>query len=213
VAADLLGARLGAAGRTGIALLVMISALGAANGLIFMGARLHASLGRDYAGLSVLGRWSPGRGQPFWALIVQALVTVVLIALAGLGLGRSLVDAAFAALGVGGTPWTGHGGFDTLLRCSAPAFWFFFLMTGLSLFVLRVREPHVERPFRVPLYPVTPLVFCGTCAWMLVSSAEYAGRLLALVVPFLLLGVPFYFTRRHPVPAPFASRVTVETHH
>ena len=34
-----------------------------------------------------------------------------------------------------------------------------------------------------------------------------------LVVPFLLLGVPFYLTRRHPVPAPFPSRVTVETHH
>ena len=154
---------------------------------------------------------TPSAGQPFWALVVQAAVAVFLIALAGLGVGRSLVDRAFAALGVAGTPWTGHGGFDTLLRCTAPVFWFFFLMTGLSLFVLRVRDRHVERPFRVPLFPITPLVFCGTCAWMLVASIQYAGRLIFLSVPFLLVGIPFYFTRRQPARASFATPATVET--
>jgi basic amino acid/polyamine antiporter, APA family len=138
---------------------------------------------------------------------------VLLIALAGLGVGRTFVDSAFAFLGVAGTPWTGHGGFETLLRCSAPAFWFFFLMTGLSVFVLRVKDRHVERPFRVPLFPLTPLVFCGTCAWMLVSSIQYAGRLMLLTVPFLLLGAPLYFTRRPPVHAPLPSRVPLESHH
>ena len=211
VAADLLGATFGPAGRTAISLLVMVSALGAANAIILMGARVHASLGKDYAGLAALGRWDAERGQPFWALVVQAAVAVFLIGLAGLGAGRSLVDRAFAALGVAGTPWTGHGGFDTLLRCTAPVFWFFFLMTGLSLFVLRVRDRHVERPFRVPLFPITPLVFCGTCAWMLVASLEYAGRLIFLSVPFLLVGIPFYFTRRQPARASFATPATVET--
>ena len=189
----------------------MVSALGAANALVFMGARVHASLGTDYAGLAVLGRWDAERGQPFWALVIQAAVAVLLIAVAGLGVGRSLVDQAFAAIGVPKTEWTGHGGFDTLLRCTAPAFWFFFLMTGLSLFVLRIRDRWIERPFRVPLYPLTPLVFCGTSAWMLVSSVEYAGRLIVLCVPFLLLGIPFYFTRRRPTRASFSKRVTVET--
>jgi amino acid transporter len=211
VAADLLGATFGAWGRTAISVLVMISALGAANAIIFMGARVHASLGRDYAGLSVLGHWQPRRGQPGGALVVQAAVTVLLIALAGLGLGRSLIDRGFAALGVAGTPWTGHGGFDTLLRCTAPVFWFFFLMTGVSLFVLRARDRGIERPFRVPLYPLTPLVFCGTCAWMFVASLEYAGRLVLLSVPFLLLGIPFYFTRRQPKTANVSSRVPAET--
>lgn len=196
VAAELLGLRFGTVGRSAIAVLIMISALGAANALIFMGARVHAKLGTDYAGLSVLGRWNRERGQPYGALLMQAAITVLLVVLAGLGVGRSAVDAVFAALGAAGTPWAGHGGFDTLLRCSAPVFWAFFLMTGLSLFVLRARDPHVERPFRAPLFPLTPLVFCGTCAWMLVSSIDYAGRLIVLCVPFLLLSIPFYFTRR-----------------
>jgi amino acid transporter len=209
-AADLLGATFGPVGRNAISVLVMVSALGAANAIIFMGARVHASLGRDYSALSALGRWRPGRGQPAGALVIQAAVAVLLIALAGLGVGRSLVDRAFAALGVAGTAWAGHGGFDTLLRCTAPVFWFLFLMTGVSVFVLRVRDRHLERPFRVPLYPITPLVFCGTCAWMLVASIDYAGRLLVLSAPFLLLGIPFYFTRRQPARAPLSAQ-SVET--
>ncbi|HEX6275658.1 MAG TPA: amino acid permease [Polyangiaceae bacterium] len=211
VAADLLGTSFGPVGRTAISVLVMISALGAANAIIFMGARVHASLGRDYAGLSVLGNWHARRGQPAGALLVQAAVAVLLIALAGLGLGRSLIDRGFAALGVPGTPWTGHGGFDTLLRCTAPVFWFFFLMTGVSVFVLRVRDRHVDRPFRVPLFPLTPLVFCGTCAWMFIASLDYAGRLVLLSVPFLLLGIPFYFTRRQGRTGPVPTRVPAET--
>ena len=40
------------------------------------------------------------------------------------------------------------GGFDTLLTCTAPVFWVFFLLTGISLFVLRERDRQVERPFK-----------------------------------------------------------------
>jgi amino acid transporter len=210
VAADLLEAALGPAGRTAISLLVMVSALGAANALVFMGARLHASLGRDYAGLGPLGRWHKASGSPLWALLVQGMIAVLLIVLAGLGAGRALVDRALSAVGVGAAPWAGHGGFDTLLRCSAPVFWFFFLMTGLSLFVLRAKDRHIPRPFRVPLYPVTPLVFCLTSAWMLYSSVEYAGRLVLLSVPFLFVGLPFYLTRRQPLRAELSTRVNAQ---
>jgi amino acid transporter len=143
---------------------------------------------------------------------VQAAIAVLLIVLAGLGAGRALVDRVLAVVGVAGAPWAGHGGFDTLLRCSAPVFWFFFLMTGLSLFVLRVKDRHVPRPFRVPLFPVTPLVFCLTSAWMLYSSIEYAGRLVFLSVPFLLAGLPFYFTRRPPSRAALSTGVTAHLH-
>jgi amino acid transporter len=54
-------------------------------------------------------------------------------------------------------------------------FWLFFLLTGLSLFVLRSRDRSAPRPFRVPLYPVTPVVFCGACAFLLWSSVAHAG--------------------------------------
>lgn len=51
----------------------------------------------------------------------------------------------------------------------------------------------VERPFRVPLYPVLPLVFCGMCLWLLHASLEYTrlGAVAGLAV--LMLGaVPMW---------------------
>ena len=67
-----------------------------------------------------------------------------------------------------------NGGIYKLVTCTAPVFWLFFLLTGVSLFVLRRRDPHRERPFRVPLYPVLPLVFVSSCAFMLYRSSAYA---------------------------------------
>jgi hypothetical protein len=42
---------------------------------------------------------------------------------------------------------------------------------------LRVGDPHRERPFKAPLFPLTPLLFCATCVYMLYSSLDYAGWL------------------------------------
>jgi amino acid transporter len=54
-------------------------------------------------------------------------------------------------------------------------FWLFFLLSGISLFVLRRREPERDRPYRVPLFPLLPLLFCASCAYMLWSSLSYVS--------------------------------------
>jgi amino acid transporter len=196
IAADLLRRPLGDSGAAAISVLVMISALGAVNALVLTGARVHARLGRDFSLLSALGRWHPRRRSPSAALLAQAAITLAWIALVGTSGGRAAVDTALGALGLGAASWSGHGGFDTLLRCTAPVFWLFFLLTGLSLFVLRYREPERPRPFRVPLYPLTPLVFCATCVYMLVSAIDYAGPLTLVGVFLVLLGLPLYFASK-----------------
>jgi hypothetical protein len=70
------------------------------------------------------------------------------------------------------------------------------LLTSVSLFVLRVRDPGTERPFRVPGYPVLPLVFTASCVFMLYRSTDYAvdkQPFEAIVVGgLLLLGLPLY---------------------
>jgi hypothetical protein len=35
-------------------------------------------------------------------------------------------------------------------------------------------DPQADRPFKVPLYPLLPLVFCAACAWLTYSSISYA---------------------------------------
>lgn len=92
-------------------------------------------------------------------------------------------------------------GFAAMVEYTAPVFWLFFFLAGLSLIVLRFREPEAERPFRVPLYPLTPLLFCAACLYMLQSSLAYAGAGALAGIVVLLAGVPVLFAagqrRRH----------------
>jgi amino acid transporter len=196
IARDVLDAASVPWGAAAISLLVMVSALGAASALIFTCARVHATHGKDYSALGWLATWSRRLGSPAVALVTQAAVTLGLVALVGTAWGRAAIDAVLRRLGLAPAVWSGHGGFDTLLSCTAPVFWTFFLLTGLSLMRLRQLDPERERPFRVPLYPLTPLVFCATCAYMLYSSLAYAGALSLIGALPLLAGLPIYFVSR-----------------
>jgi amino acid transporter len=192
-AADLLARAFGPWGGRVMSGLVMISALGAIQGLIFTGSRVYAAVGADHRAFRAIGKWSDVRGVPLRALLAQAGIAVGLVALVGTGAGRSLLDAALSAAGGGVLPWDRFGGgFDTLVAATAPVFWVFFLMTGAAVPLLRSRDPSRARPFRVPLYPLPPLVFCASCLFMLASSVEYAGWLTLVGLIPLALGVPVY---------------------
>jgi basic amino acid/polyamine antiporter, APA family len=192
-AADVLGLWLGDRGVTGMSLMVMVSALGAVSGLILAGCRLHASVGADYRIFAWLGRWNRRLNAPVYSLVTQALVSVFLILAVGTEVGRNAVDRSVTAVGLPALPWS-EGGFDTLVAGTSPLFWFFFLLTGISLLVLRYkdREP---RAFPVPLYPLVPLVFIGASSYMLYASIAYAKALSLMGLVPLLIGVPLYLVR------------------
>lgn len=153
VAGDLMEKAFGEAGLVTIGVLVGISALTSANASIFTGARTNYALGKDFSMFRILGVWNRKASGPVNAFLVQGLIALALV---GLG-------------------FLTRKGFETIVEYTAPVFWFFFLMTGISLFVLRRKEPGVRRPFRVPFYPVVPLIFCLTSAWLLYSSLAYTG--------------------------------------
>jgi APA family basic amino acid/polyamine antiporter len=58
----------------------------------------------------------------------------------------------------------------------------------------------MPRPFRVPLYPLTPLIFCMTCVYMLHASIAYTGTGAAIGVVVLLAGVPLLLVARPRTP-------------
>jgi APA family basic amino acid/polyamine antiporter len=159
-AAEVMAAAMGSVGAQAVSALVMISALGAINGMVLAGSRVYAVAGADHRALRWLSGWDQRKGVPRAALAAQAAVALAMVFAVGLRKGAS--------------------GFETLLAATAPVFWSFLFATGLSLIVLRLRDPERERPFAVPLFPLPPLVFCATCAFMLKSSLEYA-RWLALL--------------------------------
>jgi uncharacterized protein (TIGR03000 family) len=190
VAADVLELALGQWGARAMCILVMVSALGAVNGLIYTSSRIYAALGSDHRIFAHLSRWHPRLRSPVWSLATQAAITLAMIAAVGWTTAQSALNVLFESAGLGSVSWEGRGGFETLLKCTAPVFWLFFLLTAVSLFVLRIKDRGIERPFRVPLFPVVPLIFCATCAYMLYGGILYA-RILGLVGAVLLLaGVP-----------------------
>lgn len=172
--ADLMRRAVGENGARFVSLLVAVSALGAVNATIFTGARTNYALGRDFRKFSFLGRWQESTGTPKNALLVQGAISLALVVLGALT----------------------RKGFETMVDYTAPVFWFFFLLSGVALLVLRSREPDVPRPFRVPLYPWTPLLFCAICSYLLYSSLTYAGVGGITGVVVLLTGIPLLFLNR-----------------
>jgi amino acid transporter len=152
VAADVLHLGLGAWGSRFISLLVCVSALGAINGMIFTGARITYAMGCEHRLYAWLGQWNRQRGTPVRALIVQAAITLGLL----IGFGRR------------------QNGFSHLVNFTTPVFWIFFFLAGVSLFVLRWREPLTPRPYRVLGYPFTPLLFCASSLFMIYASESWA---------------------------------------
>jgi len=181
VAADAMLALGGPWAERAVTVLVAVSALGAMNGCLFTGARAICGVGEDFRPLRWLGRWHPKSGTPVAAILLQSSVAVVLVILPNLG--------GWFRLALG-------SGFEAAVEYTAPVFWLFFLLTGASVLALRSKEPEVTRPFRVPLYPLTPIVFCLMCGYMLYSSIVYT-RLGAMAgVAVLGVGVPVYLIFR-----------------
>jgi amino acid transporter len=152
VGADVMAAGFGPVGGVLIGLVVALTTLTSINATMLVGARTNYSLGRDWPIVAFMSRWDGTRDAPVRAFVVQGAIALALI-----GLGT--VEKA---------------GVQTMVEFTAPVFWFFFLLTGIALFVLRFRDPARPRPFKVPGYPVLPLVFVGTCGYLLYSSLTYA---------------------------------------
>jgi amino acid transporter len=90
-----------------------------------------------------------------------------------------------------------------MVEYTAPVFWFFLLLVGIAFFILRRRDPTRERPFKVPFYPVPPILFCLTCAYLLYSSLMYTGKGALVGIAVLLFGLPLLgFVRKKRSAAP-----------
>jgi len=186
VAADVMRLVAGETGAAVIALLVCVSALTTMNAAIFTGARTTWAFSRDFPAFGRLGAWRASGSTPANALLLQGAISLVLV-----------VAGAF-------TP----DGFSAMVAYTSPVFWTFFLLTGLTLFVLRVREARGDLEYvetRVPLYPLVPVVFVGACLYMLWSSVDYVrnpdygpkfGAMVLAGLAVMAAGVVFYLLAR-----------------
>ncbi len=180
VAADLMRVVAGDKGAVLLAVIVCIAALTTMNAAIFTGARTTYALGQDFRFFRALGAWRDAGSTPANALLLQGAIALALV-------GASSV-----------TP----DGFTAMVAYTSPVFWTFFLLTALTLFLFRRKDPRPPA-FQVPLYPVIPLAFCAACVYMLYSSINYVrfavefGVAVFAGLILMALGVPLYFLVRH----------------
>jgi amino acid transporter len=173
VGADYVAALLGKPGAAVLALVVIVAALTTLNATIFTGARSIYAMSRDVPLFGRLGRWDSRAQGPVNAHLAQAALALVLI----------------------GAGAVARQGFTAMVEYTAPVFWFFLLLTGFAVFVLR-RRGLPDGGFRVPLYPLTPVLFCASSGFMLHAALVHTGAGALFGVGVLALGLPVWWLAR-----------------
>jgi APA family basic amino acid/polyamine antiporter len=162
---------LGAGASTLISGAVLLSTLGAANGVILTAARIYYAMGRDGLFFRRTGVAHPRFRTPHVALWAQGLWAAVL-ALSG-RYDQLIIYATFASL---------------LIYVAGVA----------ALFRLRRIQPDVPRPYRVPFYPALPLVFLIAVLLLLASTILERPTEAIVGLSLLGLGVPAFAYWRNP---------------
>jgi len=160
------------AGDTGaifLSLVICLASLSTLNASIFTGVRVYYALGNDLPMVRRLGVWSEYGDNPPNAFLLQGAISLMLVVFGGLT----------------------RDGFSAMVDYTAPIFWFFLLLTALSLFILRFRKTQQAGTYKVPFYPITPLFFVLICAFLLYSSLAYTGTGSLIGLGIVSIGLPF----------------------
>jgi amino acid transporter len=174
VGADVMKVATGQYGALILSGIVCITAASTLNGTVFTGARSYYALGRDVSLFHRLGVWEERGQTPANGLIVQCVITIALILFGS----------------------TTRDGFEAMVAYTAPVFWLFMFLVAISIIVFRTRDPGIDLPFRVPLYPLPPLILAAACGWMFYSALVYAGIGSVLGLAVLTIGIPMIFMQR-----------------
>ena len=169
VASDTMVRVLGAAGARAVAVAVMVSTFGAVVALTLANPRVFYALAGAGLLFAPLTRVHPRFRTPHVAVVAHGVI-------------------AFACV------WWRT--FEQLAAAFVLGIWPFLALATAGVFVLRRRRPDLARPYRIPGYPIVPLVFIAGTIWV-VASALVAQPVTTIAGAGLtLLGVPVYLVRR-----------------
>ena len=142
---------LGPAAGGAISLLILFSTIGSLNGVVLANPRMLFAMGRDYPLIGRMARIHPRYGTPSTALLTLFAVSVIYLVAAGLFVVFKPEKDLFGIL-------SKYMVFATSI---------FYFLSVLGSMVLRHRQPDVERPFRIPLFPLVPIAFLLLYGWFL----------------------------------------------
>ena len=149
-----------------MAIAILLSTFGCANGLILAGARVYYAMAKDGLFFRGVSRLHPKYKTPAISLLVQAVWTCILC-LSGT-YGQLLDYIIFAVL-------------------------VFYILTITGLFVLRRTEPNAERPYRAIGYPVLPAIYIVMAIFIDIVLLRYKPQYTWPGLIIVLIGIPVYF--------------------
>jgi APA family basic amino acid/polyamine antiporter len=159
-----------------MALGIVISTFGCANGMILAGARATYAMARDGVFFRAAGRLNAAQ-VPSWALALQGVWACLLV------LPRTYDPAS----GIYGNLY------GNLLDYVVSAALLFYILTILGLFRLRVTRPDADRPYRAFGYPFVPAIYVVSATVLLVMLFFYRTATTWPGFAIVALGVPVYF--------------------
>lgn len=134
----------GAGGGRMVAAVIALGLISAISAMVWAGPRVAMVIGEDYPRAFGWLQARTSTGIPVAAIAAQGALTLVLLLTSTFE--QVLVYTQFA-----------------LLACS--------FLAVLGVIVYRVKDPEAPRPFRVPLYPLTPLLFLAISAFAMIYTA------------------------------------------
>lgn len=172
VASEAAAAVLGPWAGSAIALAIIISMYSAAHATTITAPRVYYTMGADGSFFPKLGEVHPRYGTPAFAIVSSC--------------------AWAAVLAVTGT-------FEQLLTYVVFVGWIFYGLGGAAVIVMRRKRPTAPRPFRVPGYPITPILFVLAAAILVGNTVVAQPRISAYGIAIVLAGAPAYWLwRRRP---------------
>ncbi|HXI30011.1 MAG TPA: amino acid permease [Vicinamibacterales bacterium] len=152
-----------------IAAAILVSIFSAANGLTISAPRVYYAMARDGLFFRRLAAVHPRYGTPAASIVAGTAWSMV--------------------LAVSGT-------FEQLLTYVVFVGWIFYGLGAACVFILRRTRPDASRPFRVPGYPWTPLLFIVAAAALVANTIATQPVRAAIGIGVVLLGLPVYFVWR-----------------
>jgi basic amino acid/polyamine antiporter, APA family len=165
VASDTMVRVLGSTGAAAVAIMVMVSTLGATSGLGLAVPRIFYAMAREGLLFAPLARVHPRFQTPHVAVAFHTGVALVCV-------------------------WSRS--FEQLTEAFVLGTWPFLALAAAGVIVLRRSQPSLPRPYRTPGYPAVPIIFIAGTLWV-VGSALVARPVTTLAgIGMTLLGVPVY---------------------
>lgn len=152
-------------GTTILAVLLMISTFGCANGLILAGARVYYTMAKD-------------------GLFFQRAAKLNANAVPSNGLWIQSVWAAVLCL---------SGRYNDLLDYVIFTVLIFYILTIAGIFILRRKRPDLPRPYKAFGYPVLPFLYILCAGTICVSLLIYKPQFTFPGLGIVLLGIPVYY--------------------